>query len=243
MESLVKRVLDHPVTPIVLGVAVALEGPRDISIRSAALLLCGGWLCNDLRRAIWEKRWFPAWKSICFSLVCTIIFVAVMSAMRWFLETKLEEEQTEAFNKLTVRPVMPPGGDDPLGTMFTATFGGSTAVVWHEILCSVNHLRSDHIVVKFDPLTPQLTAKVIQSSDATLEPGNSADSSACLSLFVPIPQSDFICADTTVIVRYALESDPENAQSRMFRFVTGKKGRLFEWYEKNPRDPQTYCYQ
>src|SRR6266851_2084003 len=113
---MIKRILDHPLTPLLVGAGVTLDGPGNIVVRSGFLGFCGLWLCYDLGIRLWEKKWRLHWKIISFSVIWCATFIAVMFAMRWLLTLKLEEFQQDAFMHLEGHMF---AGADPIDSLFT----------------------------------------------------------------------------------------------------------------------------
>jgi len=55
VREAIKGVLEHPVVPIVVGTAVAVDGPGNIMLRSIFLGGCGVWLCYDMGVRLWQQ--------------------------------------------------------------------------------------------------------------------------------------------------------------------------------------------
>ena len=238
---MVKKILDHPLTPLLVGAGVTIEGPGNIVVRSGSLLFCGLWLCYDIGIRLRKKAWRLHWKIITFSIAWCVTFVCVMLVMKWLLSLKLEELQSDAYEKLSVTALMPPGAaTNPDPTLFSVVNGGKTEFATYQIVCVINYLQHDKVVFRAHPPLDETFQQLARSSNHLGAHGGS-DSASCLEKYVI--SANFVCADVTVKVNYTLESEITEQKSKRFRFATAGNNGAYEWVSKNPSDSETYCME
>lgn len=233
-ENMVRKILDHPVVPIVVGAGVAIDGPGNISIRSAFLAFCGLWLCYDVFIRLREKQWRFHWKSIVFSLVFCTTFVCVMLLMQWLLTVKLEEFQQDAFMHLDGHLY---AGSNPIDSVFTFTNGGKTDMMEHKVLCGVKAVdyQGNKILVADQRFT------IIQDSQVPLRHGGGdGQSVACLNKLAG-DEHELTCADLVFRYQYVIDTDPTAWKEKSFRFAAHRDAGRLEWHQELVDKPTSTC--
>jgi hypothetical protein len=186
--------------------------------------------------------------------IAILIAACYGGTMYLFHEHTLEKQREDVYQHLEFSHNIPLGEeDDPMHTVFTVTNGSSYEISKRHVMgCSttfaVGH-NGTMGIVSHDPVTfnpdgsfmgwhdvrPNITAS------STLQPGQDAESVACLSWF-NFGGGGTDCADVTMIFWYSLETQRDIDQEKKLRYVAkkGKDGR-FLWSQQPINSKEQYC--
>jgi hypothetical protein len=229
-----RKLLEHPIVPILVGALVVWDVPGDIKVRSYTLLFLLAWLAWDIWAFLTksENKWYTRNRNVLFCCTVGLSAICVMEAMKWLLYLKLEEQQKDVASHLSIQLSMPPGRQ-VLHSSVTVVNGGGTAISNHRITCYVRRLvfyPSGGIDgVGMQEVLPEKTE---------LRPYGDAETSYCFGsntkqLVWPI------CADVTVMVVYSLVTQPEIQANKPFRYVA--RGDDFVWRQQPVDFAGNYC--
>ncbi len=255
----IQKKLPHPVVGIVIATFVAFAGRGELVLRSWGMLFIVVWLTVDLwvwllpKRDTYRVKYAIGWT------VTSLMLIAVMGIMWWWLNGKLEDQRDDVYQHLAASHSIPPGSeDDPMNTMFTITNNGSYEISdKHQILCNthlavgvggtstirgfVSGISSQG--TKFNILGGGLDREhfPIQIASTTpIAPGGDAQTEPCLSAYHFTPGTE--CADVTIIFWYALETQPDLEQEKDFHFIALKtRAGGFSWYTEPVESKRDYC--
>jgi hypothetical protein len=213
LERIIKTVSAHPLTPVIVGWAIALDGPGNIVVRSYALGICCLWLCGDVWMWLRGKEWTFFWKSIAICIVWGISWYVSLNMMMWMLSVKLDEFQNDASQNLSAQAILPPGGMVPMATIFTVKNSSRQTFSAYEMVCVINYLQYDHVVFREKPPTDEVFTRKAKVSKFPMAPGGE-DSDSCLEKYINVPPNLFTCADVTLKI---------NTSSIVMDFNVGKK--------------------
>jgi hypothetical protein len=223
-----KRLLEHPILPILAGVLVAWDAAGNIQVRSGTLLLLLCWLTWDLWKYTGEKHADWRKRNIIFCLSCDIAAVATMGGMYWLLHSKLEELQEDTKRNLTTSVQMP-ATDDAQDTYFTLTNGGKTPIN-HQDYCGI------HLIV--GQISQSVGSLSIEAAP-TKEPLGTGESRSvqCLSnpfVFNISNVGAISCADVEFWTDYTLTTDASKHNKKYFRFVGYEVNHQFVFVPEPP---------
>jgi hypothetical protein len=249
--SLVKNAIKHPVIPLLVGGAVALEGSGNVIVRGAALLLCGAWFSYDVGCDIFKKSW-KLWRGVVLGAICGGAFISIGYVMQWLLRTKLEEQRNDVYQHLTSgHDVLSVVYGDPMSTMFSVTNGGLYDISKNnQLTCYVKYAAGNNEKTHVDNFTsgylnkkmhyyPGFDSVIMPRAESILKSGDT-ESSPCLSYLHFVEGTR--CVDMTLIFSYALETQPNLQQKKMFRLVTVRDSRgEFRWSGEPLEDQRNFC--
>lgn len=223
-----------------LAAAVMWLGKSDLKHHTIELLGLATLASIDLW--VWVLKWKSLWKYV-FGWGGMSLFLLIVSLTIWWgINDKLEVERNEVKENLFIGATLPPGLASPLGSFFQIVNKGKTDIdSGYKIVCEINYMMADHIVIKSNPPHDPTFSHVGKVADAVLSSGGGSDSVACLSDYIYAP--DFRCADVTIKVMYFVEGDMRFKQEKSGRFATGRNGTSFQWYPKNTEDSSWYCLE
>src|SRR5262249_31704676 len=141
-KSVLRNIFDHPITPIILGLGVILEGPHDLQIRMGTLCVLGGWLVYDTWQWLKKREWQRQWKHIVIASVFEVTFILIIGIMYETLKIRLDQQEEDVFNHLTAEMYFPPSRD-LTKSIVTFTNGGKETIGRHGIVCRINNYTSD----------------------------------------------------------------------------------------------------
>lgn len=243
----IRKILDHPIVPLALGVGVIMKGPYDLVIRGIALVILGLWLIYDIGQYIKKKQWGNQWKIGFFCFVILATFLAIVEIQHATKEHRLEEEQENVYSRLSANMYLPPDGDVYLSELRIVN-GGSVGLAKHRIICGVKRLITTggggivNLGEWVDPKTDRggiITGGNPSMDNTPIHAGGDAESNACLSLLTwatPVK-----CADVVVGVMYTLESQPQIIKVKPFRFVAKRYGDGPMWSQQPYEYEGSYC--
>ena len=199
----------YPPVGLMLATFIAFSGRGELSLRSYGLALVGLWLIVDLWNCAIRKT--SRWKFVIGWTGSSLIVIAVMGVMWWWIDGKLKDQQDDVFQNLTSSVEMPAPGD-AMNSFFTLTNGGKTGIV-HSDFCGI------HLIVG---VNKQFVARVSVAGGfpygTTLGASGVAQSTQCLQFLAP-NVGTVACADVEFWVKYALETQPAAEKKKFFRFV------------------------
>jgi hypothetical protein len=251
LERIPSKLL-HPVWGILVATLCTVVGRSDLLLRSAGLLLAALWLSLDIWAWLLRRQWYR-WAYILGCLFTSMILVAVMGVMWWWLDGKLQEQRQDALQHIRIEYTIPAGYKyDPLESMFTVTNNSSQTLSGkHQIACFVNLIVVNGGTVTIDKLSlaqhyPKGWEIISGSLSKTpikelspIEPGGDAITESCLSLLEP---RTFDCADIVLTFQYYLQTQPSTLQQVKTRIVTYETGDGgFQWYKQGLDQPGSDC--
>lgn len=251
-----RKWLEHPIVPILLGCLIAWEAPGNIVVRSYTLLFLWLWLAWDVWQGLKTSEWYKRHRNILFCLSCGLSALAMMETMKWFLDLKLQEQRENVRQHLRFSHYIPSGEeDDPMHTIFTVTNDSSYEISRnHQIGCEVTLAVGDNGAAKvqavgrpaiFNPDDDSITLPAYGKRprirvSSTLAPGSDAESANCLRWFQFTFGTD--CADVTVIFWYSLETQPDSEEDKKERYIASKgKDGKFTWVQQPVNSMNSYC--
>jgi hypothetical protein len=157
--------------------------------------------------------------------------------------TEQEQMARDAeFKNIDLKLNLPPGGASPLASLFEVTNNGDIDISSYVLWCTVNELMFDKTIVMRHSAKNRSLSRIALSSRIPLAKGGGSNSAPCLDKLTN--WYDFKCADVIVTLKYTLAvGNPNEWFTKEVRFATGNNNGLFNWYSKNPKDPQLYCME
>lgn len=209
---------------------IAVSGRGELWLKSLGILLAALWLIVDL--------WFrllpttKQWKVLLGWTGTNVLLILVMVAMYWWLDGKLKDQLDDVMSKLAVNAYSEPNS---IESMFSVTNGGQTDIGYHDVYCIVNFEGfSEHAAVTGGRDRYQMV-----KSDTPLRAGGGMVTSPCISGFEGNPP--LLCADITVVVEYALITQPTELQKKRQRFYGRYNGQGLKWYGEPVDTPGDFC--
>jgi hypothetical protein len=221
MREHFKKISGHETLPILIGAAVTATGHSQMLVRSMAVVVCAVWLSLDVGIWVSAAKWKRQYKAIAFCVASSLLCCLSMGIMYWFLISTLEDQQADAYAKLSVLMQLP-ANRDLFESVVVVTNGGGTNIGEREVACSIDRIS-------------QLGGGGIQGigSEASavnvpLRAGGDTQSDACMHLFRF--ENPPICGDVRIFVTYYLETQPNVKKTKAFRFVTRAiDNQITEW--------------
>jgi hypothetical protein len=216
----VRRILMHPITPIILGTGMTIAGSASFAMRSICLSVMCAW-------AIWDVLIYShvKWKKVAWSL---LIAIATLTIIGFWRAELLGDVKT----RLYIEASLPPnrGASE---SRFTVRNGSEVSIGKHQIDCNlVRYVGTVKLV------GPGFIAKG-QQFDSKLPPDD-AHATECLSIL----QTPMQCLDVYVAVTYDVDVWPPmiwKNQRKESRFLGRESGSDFVW-QREPLDaPPTLC--
>jgi hypothetical protein len=234
-----RKILEHPIVPILLGWWVGADGPGDIHKRSYALLALFIWFSwsvwQGLSRS--ENRWHLRNRNFIFSISFTIVAVLMMWLMMTMLQSVLDAQQGDVFNNLQAKIDLP-ASEINLDSTFTITNNSHNEIGAHALFCQVIKGIAQHTDME------NTSAVVGPESDEPLEPGGDAQSESCLNgpsiKYIVGPDPLLACMDALIGIQYSLTSQPKIIKQKAFRFVS-EIGKDYRWYPEPLSMKQSPC--
>jgi hypothetical protein len=239
MKNAFKLATAHPLTPLLLGYVMTIDGPGNVVLRGYGLGICCLWLVIDVFLWLKDREWPQYRKNMIFSVVWLLCWTATLLTMRWLLKLKLEEFQTDVYENLKVVPTLPPGANSPAPTLWTVANDGKTDIATYQMRCVINRLQYDLVVIQGHPPGDDTFSKIAMDSTVPLSAGGGSNSASCLENYVQAPPLG--CADVTIKISYTLSTDLRTEKLKQWRFATIENGGTYNWISKNPNDRETYC--
>jgi hypothetical protein len=177
-------------------------------------------------------------------LVVGISILVFAISIYWEISTyheKLEKQETDSENKLSLpNPVIPASGK-LIDTKFTIKNGGDLEIGDHIVDCKINALISSHGMGYI-----RNSGFFQAGSGTSILPGGDGPTVACLSTLpfaVGIKDNEAIdCVDITLRFGYKFkQAHPEKEREKDFRFVATKSADQFSWDQQLIKQEGTYC--
>jgi hypothetical protein len=252
-----RKLLEHPIVPILLGALITWDAPGNVKVRSYTLLFFFLWCSWDIWRFITDnqKEWYGRHRNILFCLAVGIAANAMMLTMHWMLDLKLEEQQKETFAKLNAEIRMPPSGN-PFQSEITVTNGSSYVLSKHEVICGINAAdfefarKEDYEAWQKIPENQRppmgglsgFSWLTTRPSTEPLEPYGDARTDICSPMLgINETNTRVSCMDVTIQIVYALETQPEIKKRKDFHFVAREIGGGFMWHNQPVESKMKYC--
>lgn len=200
--------LFKPWWAIIVGTLIEFTGRSSLQIRSFGLLIVGFWLSMDLWKWLLHKS--TRWKFVIGWISTSIILIAVMAVMWWWMKGNLQDIREQALRNIQIDYSIPAGSaNNPLGSMFTVT-NNSTEVLSprHRLACQVRQVVANNALITGPTVLqykngwaivggPLSTIPITAREESVaLEPGGDAQTISCLSIFV---MGHVMCADVVII--------------------------------------------
>jgi hypothetical protein len=251
MHKAFKNTVGHGLFGIALGWFLAYVGRSDMVLRSIGVFIGVLWLTIDV--GVWlaskNSNWAQRWAPVGFAVICCLFSCMGLQIIKAFLNSDLEDERADVFQKLTANHYNLDSEQDPMKTVFSVVNSGAyTISKKHEITCvtrlavgndglsaaeSIESSLHDGMQrFGHGPLPHLISQSVIQS-------GGDAESDACLS-YLEFRSVD--CVDMEVKFWFSLEDQPDVEREKRFRFVAfqGSEGN-FTWIRETVESPTNYC--
>ena len=178
--------MQHPVTPLIIGFVIALDGPDSLAVRSACLYGLTSWLCLDIR-PLFSREKFGLWRHLLFSGFCSALTLGTFAVCFWLISQSFERELSSARRGITAVALRSP--DQPVfESHFTVINGSEQEIGRHSIQCGVNLIADDygeHFMFQFS-IQPMYF-------EGAMEPNGDRQTVDCLRVF-KAPQ-DVDCLD------------------------------------------------
>lgn len=223
MATLLRTAINHPVVPVIMGGLVALDGPGNVVVRSAALIFCAAWFCYDIGQEIYRRPWQKAWKFISFSALCVVITLVTIFTVRWMLESKLEEIRKEVDSHLTGTMQLSSSGI-PSEAIFSIVNSSNSTIPDYAFMCRINLATYGKGDIVLEDVKERL---IMRQGKPPLGPHGDGESVQCMSGLVNL---SLYCADVTVNYDYVIETEPGVWYRKLFHFVTRSVNGKFDWY-------------
>jgi hypothetical protein len=236
--SRVPKLFLHPAVAIVLGALITFAGRGELRLRATGIVLIAIWLAADL----WA--WVPTkgygWRFVAGWSGTSVLLIAAMGIMWWWLDAKLEDQEDDVFANLRASVVVPPSGD-PYSSKFTVRNGSGSVAIGDRTIECIPILFTDvrGWVLNFRDIFPNGISEVWPSPQAELGPGN-AETDPCL-IGILIRDWPPSCLDTILDVRYSIVTQPAIARHKRFRFVATSANGQWQWDEQPVDLNGTYC--
>jgi hypothetical protein len=229
----VPKIVLHPLWGIAVATLIVASGTRyGLFLRSCGLVFVALWLAADLWAWLLPKKMW--WKFAVGWTGTSTLLILSMLGMKQFMIQILHDQRANVREHLDSSYVVPKSGD-LAKTLFTFTNGGSTAIAAnHQIYCGVNLLVFGE----------SATASVIQDGGIinrqaipfAINPQSDSQSEECFEHLLGLK---VICADLTLGMEYALDTQPDIPQHRCFRWI-GVQGDGV-WYKQSINMPHSKC--
>lgn len=254
----VPRIVLHPLWGILLATLLAVTWRGEITLRSSGLLLAALWLSADLWSWLLrdhKHKWIRLWRFVIGWGGTSLLLIAVMASMRFWMDGKLEEIRRDVFNQLTIDYSIPPGAEDsPTKSVITVSNGSVYEIsAKNRIACQLNlaineiggTLETDNIATAENPngtyalISGPLGIMPIPDG-APLHAGGDSQSNSCLSGWSEA--NHFVCVDMTIVFQYVLQDQPDIRQAKSLRVSTyGSRNNGFRWYKESLDAKTSYC--
>lgn len=230
-----RKISGHGTLPIIIGAAVAATGHSQMLVRAVAVLVCSIWLSLDVGVWISGTQWPKQRKCMVYCVSSCLLGCSFMGITYWFLESKLEDQQKETFEKLTA-DVTIPTDSNVMHSMFSIRNGGSSKLEPPDVSCHIVRLIADN------PLFVENDAWYAPRSNNTpLSPNGDGESIPCLAnRQIPYPAIIY-CADVALYVDYALQDQPLVKNERVFRWFGYREAGQFVWYTEALSLKDSHC--
>jgi len=230
-----QKVTAHPVTPIVVGVLLAMDTAGNVALKSYGFIALWLWLCVDAALWIKEKtQWKKAWRLVIFQAAFGVSALIALVAIYELKSLKLQETQEDTFNNIEAVVRSPLAGSGP---GFTISNKSKYTIGKHQIICNLNlGVGKTNIFdrVRGNPVV----------GDAPIFGGGDSETAFCLAPLIGLVGGQgIVCADLTLEVDYALAIQPERYIQKLFRFAgyAGDASSAISWYPQRVNDPQSFC--
>jgi len=219
---------------------------RDIAVLvSAALLALGSFFLDDfLVICVFLIISWAGFVYVCFDhlvslnkrAVSVLLVTAIYGVTVLLLHKRqLKRDSDDVYEKLAIQPFIPKSGN-VLRTGITVTNGGRVNInKEHQIQC---YLRR----ITYAPYggIDNITTMTTFPEQVIWRAYGGGETSYCIAGIQSfLPDTHAICADVTVTVLYALESQPELKKSKPLRFVA--TGEDFTYRPQTVDYPGDYC--
>jgi hypothetical protein len=182
------------------------------------------------------------------TVVTIVLFIAVFIAVdcSWRhqisvrakdkLQLQQSQDRKEVYKELTANMDYAEG-DDPTRSEFQFVNGGSTPIVvtdvctWTESLDigDRNGIDRSRLCLYSDGETHHIR----DGGDGQVQP--------FLSGLIGVPAGQLTCADLTVTVKYHLDTQPDSAECKQFRFASRWYPRGIRWRKEDVEDKRNFC--
>ena len=216
----IRRILMHPIAPILLGVGVTIAGSAGFAIRSSCLLVISLW-------AIWDVAVCSCvrWRKVAGLLLIVMVTIAVIGFWRTELlgdvKTRLHIEASSPPNR---------GASE---SRFTIRNGSDISIGKHRIECNLVRY-----IGRVKLIGPGFIAKGRQF-DSKLPPDD-AHTTECLAVL----KTPIQCLDVKVTITYDVDVWPRviwKNQNKESRFLGREGGADFVWQQEPLDAPPTLC--
>lgn len=214
--------------PIAMIIALLLSWPGFV-VRTYGWLLVALsvtvdvwlWLLPKKTRWKWPIGWTAA----------DLLLIGVMLLAYYGMTGVLSDQREDVQEKLHGEVQLPRSGD-LLGSTFTVTNGGKTAIGTYRIGCGVALITSENRAVSSGNLVS------LGTSTLPLLPNGDAQSTTCL--WAARPAGRPTCADVRFILDYTLQTQPDVEQEKSFRF-SSEITDGFGWHQIALSTPRSPC--
>ena len=202
---------------------------------SLGVLLCALWL--SLEMGVWiSEKWRKPYKAIGFCTFTCGWCCLAMLVMYGFLVSTLSDQRDDVFQNLNGTVTLPPSRY-VMDSSFTFRNNGKTAIGLHQVSCKINRFYANYGDISIE----DSRSRIVQDSQVPLEPGGDAQSDICLGfIFAPQSLPNPKCADITLEMFFALETQPSYVQHKEFRFIADKKDD-FTWHQQPRKMRDSPC--
>jgi hypothetical protein len=220
----VRKVLPHPVYGIVVAALIAFSGRGELLLRSIGMVLIAVWLALDLWAWLLNKAPRSRWTIVCGATASGLMLIVVMVTMWWWLDGKLKDQQEDTYSKLDIQAHSSASGKSGELSMFSIVNGGSTNIANHRVYCVINFEGWSH-----GTWGGKGVAHVqVVDADVLLKGSGGTETTLCLSSMAGPPP--LICADITIEIDYALDTQPNSMRAKELRFVGTYNGHDLTWF-------------
>jgi len=164
-----------------------------------------------------------------------VLIVITGSCLYWTSQSKAESEQKDVYAKLVIQPFIPPSGN-VLRTGITVTNGGRVDIKDdHTIRCYLRRI----VYAPYGGITNILMQTTLPEKAPWRAYGGGETSYCIVGIQSFPPDTHAICADITVTVFYALETQPAVKKTKQLRFAA--VGEDFSYHQQPVDYPGDYC--
>lgn len=168
------------------------------------------------------------------SIVAIVVLVVFVSMIFLVYQRRLKKEQDDIKSKLSVQAFIP-SSRNVLRTGISVINSGGIELKEHTIQCFLRRV----VYAPYGGITG-VGMQTTLPLKSNLRAYGDGETSYCIAGIQSFPPDTHpICADLTVTVSYALETQPHVAETKQFRFVAG--GEDFVYRQQRVEYPGDYC--
>ena len=230
----IPKVFLYPVWGIVVAAFLTFSGRGELQLRNAGLLLVWLWLAVDLWAYLIHKDW-GRWKFVIGWTITHLMLIGAMGIMWWWLDGKLQGQEEDVANNLSVAMFLPVANGDIQDSLVALKNNGGTDIGWYEINCYANSVQTvNHSGISHLGLGTAL------SYGETLTAHGDGQTQRCLAgIRFSADAGAVKCADITVFVDYSITTQPKLKERKPFRFIAARG--FSSWVPEPINSTKTFC--